>query len=438
MCAFLPGTAWAGLLQSSHFKLDPNVAASFGGSGSSASYKLTATGGEAVTGNGASQSYRLGQGYVRALPQAIQLTVMPSGTYAYWPFDTGSGTQAYDTSLTGNDGTLVGAPSWATGIIGQAITLNGSSQYVSTTKTQANPTAFTVEVWFKSTSTSGGRLMGFGNAATGVSSNADRNVYLDNAGHIIWGTHPSAYKTVATAATYTDGSWHHVSASLGSAGLLLYVDGIRQGTDATTTTAANYTGYWRLGYDSLAGWPSAPTSSFLAGTIDEARVVNRQLSDADVKNSYTAGANALDNAFTLPNITPGQSQTYAVDAIVRTDAAGYDLYVQRPTPLRHSDNVTAIPDVSSTILSPAGWTEGTTKGFGFTLTAGTNLEAKYGTSPNYAYAALQATATLFHSRTGLTGATPEVTTMQYRADTATTQKQGTYTTTVIYTATAKP
>ncbi len=42
-------------------------------------------------------------------------------------------------------------------------------------------------------------------------------------------------------------------------------------------------------------------------------------------------ANALHGAFTLPNVTPGQSQTYSADAVVRTDAAGYDLYIQAPT-----------------------------------------------------------------------------------------------------------
>jgi hypothetical protein len=436
--ALLPVSAAAVPMTSTNFRLDPNTAGTFGGLGTSTSYKLTDIGGEAVVGAGASQSYKLGQGYVRQLPQSIQLTVLPSGTYSYWPMDTGAGTRVYDGSMTANDGTLQNSPTWATGIIGEAVTLNGSSQYISTSTTQANPTAFTIEIWFKSTSGSGGRLFGFGNAATGASSSLDRHLYLTNSGQIVFGTNPGPMKTVTTAASYNDGSWHHVAASLGSGGLLLYVDGIRQGTDLTTTTAASYTGYWRIGYDDLTGWPSAPTSNYLAGTVDEARVVTRQLSDAEVTNDYTAGAAALRGAFTLPNITPGGSQTYLVDAIVKTDAGGYDLYVQRPTPLTHTDNVTTIPDISGNIASPAAWTEGTTKGFGFTLTAGTQVEAKYGTNPNYNYAALPAGSTLFHTRTGLNGGVPEVTTMQYRADTTTTQKQGTYTTNVIYTATTKP
>ncbi len=436
--AMLPGVAAANLLQSTHYRLDPNVADTFGGATGSSSYKLTDAGGEGVVGAGSSQSYKLTQGYVSQLAHSIQLTVLPNGTYAYWPYDSGVGTVAYDGSANANDATLVNAPSWGAGILGNAVILNGSNQYVVSSKSTAGPSAFTIEIWFKSTSGSGGHLMGFGDAASGPSTNLDHLIYLRDDGKITFGTNPGTIKTVTTTSSYNDGSWHHVAASLGSAGLELYVDGLKQGADPTTTTAGSYTGYWRMGYDNLAGWPAAPTSNFLAGTIDEARVVTRQLADPEVLNDYTAGASALHNAFTLPNITPGSSQTYSVDAIVRTDAGGYDLSVERPTPLTHTDGVTTIPDIVGSIASPAAWVEGTTKGFGFTLLSGTQIEAKWGTNPNYDYAALPTAATVYHSRTGLNGGVPETTSIQYRADTTSVQKQGTYSTTVIYTATAKP
>jgi hypothetical protein len=436
----LPAVASANLLQSSHFRLDPNVANTFGGATGSGSYKLTDSGGEAAVGAGSSQSYKLTQGYVAQLAHSMQLSVLPNATYAYWPFDTGTGTQGYDVSMNSDNATLVGAPSWTTGIVGNAVTLNGTSQYASTANQVSGPSAFTVEIWFQTAVnySLGGRLMGFGDAQIGASTNRDRQLYLDNAGHIIFGTKPSVYKTVTTTATYNDGSWHHVAGSLGAGGLLLYVDGIRQGTDLTTTTAGSYSGYWRLGYDDLTGWPSAPTSSYLAGSIDEARVLTRQLSDAEVANDKTAGFNALHGAFTLPNVSPGTSQTYSADAVVRTDAGGYDLYIQAPTLLKHTDNVTTIPMIAATVASPALWTEGTTKGLGFSLTAGTSLEGKWGTNPNYDYAGIPNTATLYHSRTGLNGGIPELTTLQFRADTTTSQKAGTYSTTVIYTATVRP
>jgi hypothetical protein len=165
--------------------------------------------------------------------------------------------------------------------------------------------------------------------------------------------------------------------------------------------------------------------------------VSRQLSDAEVTNDYTAGANALTSAYTLPNVTPGQSQTYDVDAIIRTDAPGYDLYIQAPQLLKHTDTVTTIPMMTGSVASPASWTEGTTKGLGFTVTAGTSVEGKWGTSP-FNFAGIPASATVYHSRTGLNGGVPEKTTLRFRADTAASQKSGTYSTTIIYTATVKP
>ncbi len=434
----LPTVASADLLQSTHFRLDPNVAATFGGNTGSTSYKLTDTGGEAVVGAGSSQSYKLTQGYVSQLPHSMQISVLPTGTYATWPFDSGVGTQAYDVGMNSDDGTLVASPAWTTGIVGRAVTLNGSTQYVATSKQVSNPTAFTLEIWFKSTSSTGGRLMGLGDAQTGASTNRDRQLYLNNAGQIIFGTNPGTFKTVTTASSYNDGSWHHVVGSLGAGGLLLYVDGVRRGTDTGTTTAGNYNGYWRMGYDDLTGWPGAPTSNYLAGTIDESRVYTRQLSDSEITNDYTAGANALHGAFTLPNITPGISQTYSADAVVRTDAAGYDLYIQAPTLLTHTDTSTTIPMIGASVASPSAWNEGTTKGLGFSLTAFTGVDTKWGTNPNYNYAGIPNAATVYHSRTGLNGGIPELTTLQFRADTTPSQKQGTYTTTIIYTATIRP
>ena len=435
----LPAAASADLLESTNFRLDPNVASSFGGSGSSTSYKLTDTGGEAVVGAGSSQSYKLTTGYVAQLPHSMQLSVLPNGTYAYWPFDTGTGTRAYDVGMNSDNATLQSSPSWAAGIIGQAVDLNGSSQYVSTANQVSGPGAFTIEIWFKSTSTTGGLLMGFGDSQTGASTTRDRLLYLDNAGHVVLGVKPGApYKTLSTPATYNDGSWHYVAGTLGADGLKLYVDGVSLGTDPTTTTAGSYSGYWRMGYDNLTGWPSAPTSNYVDATIDEARVFTRQLSDVEIENNYTAGANALHGAFTLPNVSPGISQTYSADAVVRTDAGGYDLYIQAPALLKHTDNTTTIPMAAASVASPAAWVEGTTKGLGFTLTAGAGLDGKWGTNPNYAYAGIPNTATVFRSRTGLTGGLPDLTTLQFRADTNASQKAGIYSTTIIYTATVRP
>jgi hypothetical protein len=438
LIAIVPATASAALLQSTHFRLNPDVADTFGGTGNSTHYGLTDAGGESVIGSGTSASYKLGQGYVASLPQSLQLSVLPSGTYAYWPMDTGTGTQAYDVSLNNDQATLLNSPTWTVGIVGKGILFDGSSQYLYTANAVAAPTAYTEEFWFKSTSSRGGRLFGFGNAQTGASTTDDRGVYMTNSGTLSYGVINGSKKTVTSQSSYNDGSWHFVTATLGATGLQLYVDGLKQGSDPLTTTAGIYTGSWRFAYDTLTGWPGTMSSSYFAGTLDEARVISRQLGDNEIKNDYTSGVNALRGAFTIPNISPGTSQIYNVDAIVRTDAGGYDLSIQKPKAFLNTDGTTVLPDVLGSVAAPVAWVEGTTKGLGFSVIAGANLEAKWGTNPNFNYAAIPTTATIYHSRLGLSGATPETTTLQYRVDTTPSQKQGTYATQVIYTATLKP
>ena len=428
-------------MTSTDYSLDSNIGTSFGGTPSSSDYALTDTGGQSAAAAGSSQSYMLASGFIGDLPQSIELSVLPSGTYAYWPFDSGTGTVAYDMSTNSDNGTLINAPSWTTGEVGDAITLDGSTQYMATSNSLSGPNTFTAEFWFKSTSSTGGELLGFGNNQTGASTTLDRVVYLTNAGNVDFGVNPSGTdQVISSPSGYNDGSWHYVSVALSSAGMQLYVDGTLQAHNNAVTTAGSYSGYWRMGYDNLSGWPSAPTSNYAAATLDEARIYTRALSAAEVNNDYTAGQNDLNSAFTLPNITPGTSQTYSVSAVVRTDAPAYDLYMQAPSPLTRTGGGATFPSISGTIASPIAWNEGTTKGFGFTLTGGYDLESSWGTSPNYNYAAVPTTATVFHARPGsspLDGA-PETTTIQYRADAATTQDSGTYSTEVIYTATMVP
>jgi signal peptidase I len=152
-----------------------------------------------------------------------------------------------------------------------------------------NPSAFTVECWFRATGTGGGALIGFGSDTTGTASdNRDRVLYLDSAGHLTFGVHPGSAVTVRSASAYNDGSWHHAAASLGAAGLKIHVDGVRVDMNAGTTTAQNFAGYWRWGGIGLSGWPNRPANDYLVGTVDEIAVYPSQLSDQQIAWHYHA------------------------------------------------------------------------------------------------------------------------------------------------------
>ena len=214
---------------------------------------------------------------------------------------TGS-TSAVDLSGTGNGGAYQGSmvsdtsgaqpcPNDTAG----ALVLNGSSTYVSTANVVNNPTTFTLETWFKTTTSSGGLLMGFGNAQTGTSGEYDRHVYMDNSGHLVFGVYPGYTATIQSPGTYNDGAWHQVVATLSSAGMFLYVDGTQVASDPSNTSAQTFSGYWRLGYDNLNGWPSKPASDYFVGNLADVAIFPSALSAQSVATLYSATSSSAES-----------------------------------------------------------------------------------------------------------------------------------------------
>ncbi|MFM9876739.1 MAG: LamG-like jellyroll fold domain-containing protein [Rhodoglobus sp.] len=213
--------------------------------------------------------------------------------YLSYPFGEVSGATTADSSGNLRSGTLVGGATRVAGTCiansSPALQLNGTTGQVTTPTSMAGPNVFTLEIWFKTTTTVGGKLIGFGNSQAGLSSQYDRHLYLTNSGQVVFGVYPGSVKTVTSAAGYNNGAWHLATATLSAAGMALYLDGTLVGTNTTATTGQAYTGYWRIGYDNLGGWTSVPTSRFFAGTIDSPTVYLTALSAAQVSASYAAG-----------------------------------------------------------------------------------------------------------------------------------------------------
>jgi hypothetical protein len=148
-----------------------------------------------------------------------------------------------------------------------------------------NPTTFSLECWFR-TVRAGGRLISFGNAANGDSTTYDRMLWVNATGNVVFGAGSGVADVVQSPATYFDGAWHHVVATLGPAGhMVLYIDGTSVGTQSTYTLG-NYTGMWRWGGEASNGtWPG-PT--YFTGEIDEVAVYGTELSAQQVAWHYHA------------------------------------------------------------------------------------------------------------------------------------------------------
>lgn len=209
----------------------------------------------------------------------------------YWPISAADGATVVD-AVGGDDLALTGGASidGANGIsggTGHAVTI-GSGTAQDPTR-QKRPQEFSTEVWFKANSQQRGRLIGYGNAQSGNSTNHDRLTYLTTNGQLSFGVTDRGLRRIITSpGSYTDDRWHHVVSTLGPNGMRLYVDGKQVATRIATKSALELDGFWRLGQDRVNGWTAAPTTGF-AGLMDEVAIYNRQLSAANVESHYKAG-----------------------------------------------------------------------------------------------------------------------------------------------------
>lgn len=280
--------------------------------------------GNVKTGNPASVTVS-GSGEYNAYAKTVQ-SDSPS---SYWPLGEPTGTTAYDWAAASNETTGTGVTRNVAGALagdsGTASRFSGTSVGTAASSAFETPRgAFTVEAWVKTTTTRGGKIIGLGSAASGASTAYDRQVYMDNAGRLWFGVKPGVLRTVNTTASYNNGQWHHIVASVGAAGMSLYVDGALVAQRTDTTSAAPIQGYWRIGGDKLSGWTSRPLSDYIAADIDEVAVYNTALSASAI-----ARHNSIGRSGPPANVAPTASFSSAianrdlsVDATGSTDSDG--------------------------------------------------------------------------------------------------------------------
>ncbi|MFF4248813.1 DNRLRE domain-containing protein [Streptomyces sp. NPDC001822] len=255
-----------------------------------------------------------------------QEKVLADGADLYWRYDEAGGAFAADTSASGDGGVYVNAPGYRatpSAVAGSAaLSLNGTDEYVYSDRLHhyTSPTPYSVETWFRTTSTTGGRIVGYGNnigtARGHTSSISDKLVYLTNDGRLAFGVQSGAARpTITSSASYNDGAWHHAVATQGPSGMVLYVDGAAVGTNAATGNRS-YNGFWRVGGDAMNNaWPNRPTSDYFAGQVDETAVYPAALTAAQVAAHHALAGTPPGPGDSTVTVTPDE------DAYVNAAAA---------------------------------------------------------------------------------------------------------------------
>lgn len=254
---------------------------------------VSAGAGFTATTRNSSNSWTVGQ-----LVQAYNAEVLADDPYVFYLVDEASGSTAADYS--GNDLTggysSIGAYRQSDALpnnSGYSINLGGGTgRLVSGGSSLSAPTTFSLELWFRTSTTTGGKLIGFESSRNATGPSFDRHVFMNNSGRIVYGGwSTTTIRTITSPQAYNNGAWHHLVLTAVPRGqqqdAIMYIDG-SEVVRGTTSRTGVYSGWWRVGYGNLATGGSYPTTRGFSGYVDQPAVFTRQLSAARVAAHYAA------------------------------------------------------------------------------------------------------------------------------------------------------
>jgi len=195
----------------------------------------------------------------------------------------GSGTTWTDLSGNGNHGTLVNGPVFDPGNEG-SLSFDGANDYVHGAAPPQNPSAASLEVWYK-TSTDEAfpgetRLLNVGTGSFPGVTTAGISLRLrdDKVGFAARKADNTGYWDVYSGDTVIDGTWKHVVGTFDVGSLRRYEDGV---LTQETSTGQNY-------LTSSNGYGIGGDLKYFEGNIAIARVYNRTLTQAEIQQNYLA------------------------------------------------------------------------------------------------------------------------------------------------------
>jgi hypothetical protein len=192
-----------------------------------------------------------------------------------------------DASGAGNNATVFGLPQVLTTGGLTYVSMASSGQRAVISSQQSGPTVFSLGVWFRTSTASGRKLVGFEGTQGTSSGSYDRHIYVGTDGRLYFGIWNGGHATLSSSTMVSDGHWHFGTGTFHdlSGVMCLYLDGSFVGQ--STIGTGSYTGYWHIGGYSLAPWPNGTHGSWI-GDIGPVTVYSIALSAPQVLVNYEA------------------------------------------------------------------------------------------------------------------------------------------------------
>jgi len=244
----------------------------------------------------------------------------------WWWFEEGAGTVAHDSSMYGNDGTLMNGPIYVEGYFGKALQFDGTNDFV---QVPHDPSlcvtdGVTVMAWVNMTRYEfpGGGYQGIiskGNAPRSYS------LYTTSAGILHFSIGPGgAYVGTTSTGTVPRNEWAHVCAMVRSGTQYYYINGTAQGSAGAGTVLPGTTSTANV----LIGDTEEASREF-GGMMDDVRIYNRSMELAEVLKIMT-GFDLVSGSAVEPAPEDGATDVPQDVALAWTPgefAATHDVYL---------------------------------------------------------------------------------------------------------------
>lgn len=223
-------------------------------------------------------------------------------------------------AASGTTGTQTGGVAFATGKVGQAFDLNGSSGTV----TVGNPanlqltTGMTAEAWVRPDITFTDYKTVVSKWSQAQSSSWGLYVNTNRVYGILWGSNNQFVDAVGGDIPFgTTAAFTHIAMTYSAPdGLRVYVNGVQVDSDISVGNLRSGSDVVRIGNDR-----DLIPNRFFDGLIDEPSVYNRALTPAELLSIYNAG---IDGKCVGPPVTPSPTPTPVCNFTVSPKNATYD------------------------------------------------------------------------------------------------------------------
>jgi hypothetical protein len=195
-----------------------------------------------------------------------------------------------------NNGTLLNGATFAAGKVGQAFSFDGVNDHIriAHNSNQNSPNSLSTEAWVYPTSFNGlPTIIAKWDAVNG-NPQRSHSLHLDPTGKVQFHLSPNGDEigpigTVISSSSLALNTWSHVAGVYNGSSVKIYINGVLQGEVAYSQGVFAATTDLSIG-GVVGGVPSGQFIAPFSGLIDEAQVINRALSQAEIQAVVNAGS----------------------------------------------------------------------------------------------------------------------------------------------------